>query len=171
MMNQTEFVLPSASLIVTHESTTGDPGRFGDGIVIIDEDVHPDTITTIRVRCKCATQIIYWSWRPESWYFPLSILFVEETETLFVGGGTLSAIVDVRTMRVIRKHKSLLFWSFQHTRNSVIELGEVECFLFRRDGELVGSADVDPPYEVIEHDSDVEFLSSIFGSQRITYPT
>ncbi len=170
MSVQTEFILPSASLAVTHEPTTGDPGRTGQGVAITEADITPDTLTTIKVRVQDKNRNVYVLWRPQSWSLGLSILYVQESSTLFVGGSTFSAVVDINEMRLKRQHNVDLFWSFKHTPNSVLELGEIECFLYSREGDLIGSVPVDPPYDIIERDNEVEFVTSLFGIQRISFP-
>jgi hypothetical protein len=89
---------------------------------------------------------------------------------LFLGGGTLSAVVDIRVSRAVHQRRVARFWSFEHAPCSILELGEIECFLYRTDGELVGSAMVDPPYEVVRGADDLSFVTTLFGTPRIPYP-
>ena len=171
MSIKTEIILPGATLLLAHEPTTGDPGPTGNGITITEEDVEPDTLTSIEVRQRDESKIVHVLWRPQSWHLKFCVLFVPETSVLFIGGGTFSATIDVNSMKIIHQHRVDLFWSFQHMPRSILELGEIECFLYRTSGELVGSVPVDPPYDVVERESDVEFVTSLFGIQRLAFPT
>ena len=170
MSIKTEFILPASSVQVTHDPTTGDPGRTGNGVVVTEADVEPDTLTTIEVQRQETIDTVQLLWQPQSWHPMFSVLFMEETSVLFVGAGTFSAVIDINAQRIVHQHTVDLFWSFKQTRNSILELGEIECFLYKRNGELVGSVPVDPPYEVIESDDEVQFVTSLFGTQRIPFP-
>ncbi|MEZ6124641.1 MAG: hypothetical protein R3C49_15925 [Planctomycetaceae bacterium] len=171
MVIKSEIILPAATLLLTHELITGDPERNGEGITITEEDVEPDTLTSVEVRRGGDSQTVHVLWRPQSWHLNFCLLFVPETSVLFIGGGTFSATVNVSSMKIIHQHRIELFWSFQHMPRSILELGEIECILYRTSGELVGSVPVDPPYDVVEQKNDVEFLTSLFGIQRLTFPT
>lgn len=170
MSIKTEIILPGATLLLAHEPTTGDPGRTGKGITITEEDVEPDTLTSIEVRQCDESKVVHVLWCPQSWRLNFCVLFVPETSVLFIGGGTFSATIDVNSMKIIHQHRVELFWSFQHMPRSILELGEIECFLYRTSGELVDSVPVDPPYDVVERESDVEFVTSLFGIQRLAFP-
>jgi hypothetical protein len=170
MLIQTEFILPTVSILLTHEPTTGDPSLIGQGVLITEEDTDPDTLTTLEIRRKEISANVYLLWRPESWHLSLSVLYVPETSVLFIGGGTFSATIDVHSMKVVHQHKVLLFWSFQHVPHSILELGEDECFLYNINGELIGSVPVDPPYDVVEQENAVEFVTTLFGVQRLAFP-
>ena len=46
----------------------------------------------------------------------------------------------------------MLFWSFERRREWVLELGEVECFLYDLAGNQLGAVPADPPYDITESD-------------------
>jgi hypothetical protein len=166
-----EIILPSEPLTVTHEPTTGDPGRTLDGLTVYESERQPTILTTVIVSHGEKNRKIYLYWTPQSWNPHVCLLFIAESSTLFIGGGTFSATINMDESRLISQHTVDLFWSFQTARNSILELGEIECFLYRHDGTLIGLAPVDPPYDVVVHEHRVEFISAIFGSQCIQFPT
>ena len=168
---RTEFVLPSATLRLIHERTTGDGGRTGPGLLITEEAGDPNTLTTLEISLQDRTQTVYFLWDWERHDPGFSMLFVPETSVLFAGAGTFSVVIDIRDARLIRRNYVDLFWGFQHTPRSILELGECDCSLYRRNGELLGTVPVDPPYEVVVGDHCVEIATTLFGVQRLPFPS
>ena len=89
---------------------------------------------------------------------------------MFVGCGTLSASIRTPDLVIVNKNTLALFWSFEWRRGFVLELGELDCYLYRPSGECIGRASVDPPYEIDEKEAAINFQSIVAGSQWIEFP-
>lgn len=166
---RTTVTLRNHSMTIAHEpcSFLGTPAP--DILFLKAEDSELNTLTRIEIQGEQLRQTIYlhWSSKGEN----LEVLLVEETATLFIGAGTFSASVDLQQMRVVHENVVFLFWGYQHVREWVMELGELECFLYDRTGRLLASVPVDPPYEYFETETGIRFEADVSGTHWLYYPT
>lgn len=88
---------------------------------------------------------------------------------LFVGGGCVSAVIDVASNKVIDINYPDLFWGWKIHNSNILELGELECRLFSPTGKCIGSTCVDPPFEYVDTGRSIEFSSIVVGKTRIDY--
>ena len=141
--------------------------RFG---VILESERDNDVLTTVSVAAVDADPVtirIHWS---SSAAADFHVLFVPETNLLFVGGGQISAAVDLSEMVVATQEAPLLFWSFERVDRYVVEYGELECLLYDLNGHVLDRASVDPPYEVHRLAHGIHFVSMVAGSTWLTFP-
>ena len=73
-------------------------------------------------------------------------------------------------MSIVQQNDIMLFWAFERRRDFILELGEVDCFLYDLNGNLLDEAPVDPPYEINETDGGINLISTVMGSQWLTFP-
>ncbi|MCH1925326.1 hypothetical protein L9G74_01740 [Shewanella sp. C32] len=105
-------------------------------------------------------------------HYSFELLYVPATQVLFVGAGSLSARIHLPTARVIGQCHPFLFWGFSqvHEQQYVLEQGEVECMLYRPDGEIITRAPCDPPYELDVTERGVKLTSDLFGETWLEFP-
>ncbi|MCA9432313.1 MAG: hypothetical protein KC940_17505 [Candidatus Omnitrophica bacterium] len=63
-----------------------------------------------------------------------------------------------------------LFWGFERDGDYVIQWGETSCGLYTKDGRLISSADVDPPYQAEKAGEGFRFISDVAGETWLNYP-
>ena len=102
----------------------------------------------------------------------LTILFVEETRRLFLGGRRLSSVVDVARGVVEHSFEHCLFWGFDRSARPgfVLETGELDCLFRALDGRVLGQVPVDPPWETFVEHGGIRFQSTVYGSQFLEFP-
>ncbi len=127
-------------------------------------------LTKIVITGESLTRTLYFHrgvhWGGENLGFAL----IEETATLFIGSGGISAAIDLRNNKIIRQHEVLLFWEFKQIRGWILELGEVDCFLHSPTGTLIAAVPVDPPYEYTITDEGIRIATTLFGIQWLRFP-
>ena len=102
----------------------------------------------------------------------LTIMNVEETSRLFLGGHRASCVVDLATMTAGHRFEHCLFWGFDRdTRPGfVLETGELDCLFRGLDGRVLGHVPVDPPWETFAEPGGIRFESIVYGSQFLPFP-
>jgi hypothetical protein len=102
----------------------------------------------------------------------LTILFVEETRRLFLGGRRLSSVVDLDRGTVDHPFEHCLFWGFDRVTRPgfILETGELDCLFRALDGRVLGHVPVDPPWESLVEPGGIRFESIVHGSQFLAFP-
>jgi hypothetical protein len=163
-------------MTISHErcSSFGTPSK--EVLLLRENVVELDTLTRIEVICESKLSrefqrnVVYVHWSEYGNAFGFTVLLEEETEILLIGAGTLSASINLRKMKLIHENMITLFWGFRKVRNWILELGELECFLYDREGNQLSSAPVDPPYEYEILDNGIKFESIVMGIQWLHFP-
>lgn len=171
IMVDTVVHTPGTQIRVSHQGCTTTDGRALDGLLLTADQCQPNTLSTISVGRHDAAVHVYVHWEAFSSANDVHITYCAETQTLFTGCGTLSATIHLPVLTIVHENTQALFWSFEWRRGFVLELGELDCYLYRSNGECVGHASVDPPYEINESESALHFTSIIAGTQSIEFPT
>jgi hypothetical protein len=85
-----------------------------DGIVlIVDSSSDPDTLSEIVVSGpKLRTEVVV-HWADNAVAPPFQVMLVPETSIIFVGGGSVSAVVDLVAGEVLDEKHVFLFWAFE----------------------------------------------------------
>jgi hypothetical protein len=166
----TSISLPSAIVSVRHHAVTA-LGSAPSSIILRESKVVPDTLTEIRIQpYRKPNASVLFLWERQSAVEGVGLLVNEATNTLFVGAATFAAAVRLDTSEVVGAHDVCLFWSFQPCGELVLELGELSCYLRSPGGDILGEADVDPPYEIEETPEGVRFESIVMGTQWLRFP-
>lgn len=169
-MIDTVFHYDDAPIRVSHDRCSNPVGRTEDGLLVRSASAESDTLTTITIGPHGNSRRIYVFWSLATTGEHFDLLYVPPTKTLFVGGGSHSAAINTDTMSIVRQNDITLFWTFERRRDFVLELGELECFLYDLQGNLIDEAPVDPPYEINETDGGINLVSIVVGSQWLTFP-
>ena len=171
MKNVTLFKMEDVEVGVSHEYITS-PVSVRDDILSIHAYLfEPDTLTRISVRMREHEHIIYFFWVQDSSALGFNVLYVPETQVLFLGADKTSVILKLTSkIEILRENTVDLFWSFKYCRNYILELGELECFLYEKTGEIIGIVPVDPPYDIIENEESLTFVSDVMGTCSIKWP-
>lgn len=167
-MIETVFHFEDVPVRVSHERCLSPEGRTEDGLLVRAPQQDAETLTTITVGPHDRSRRVYVFWQPLVSRSSFDLLLVREI--LFLGGGPHSAVIDLATMSLRHQNEPTLFWSFERRSDFVLELGELECFLYSLDGRLVDRTDVDPPYEINETDSGLNLISIVAGSRWLRFP-
>lgn len=170
MNYKTEIAFRNIAVSISHEecSSFGTPAS---GVLLLKaSNCELKTLTRIEINGEQLERVIFVHWDVPLGGVGFGILLDEETATLFVGAGTISASIDFRNMRVINENVVDLFWTFKRVGEWVLELGELECYLYTPSGSLVASVPVDPPYDYYETDEGIRFETSIYGTQWLYFP-
>ncbi len=159
------------TLEVTHEPCTS-PLPPGSVVLQLVESppAQPNTRSTVRTGEHTDEALIelYWQAVPHS-ATSVGVLAVQETSVLFIGAGTFSAVVDLRTRRVLSEPRVELFWGFSFQRGSVLLRSELDCYMLSPDGSLLGHVPVDPPWQEIPDDEGITFVSPVYGRHRLAW--
>lgn len=170
-MIESVFHCDSTPIRVFHDNCTDPAGRCDDGLLVRSTNSDADTLTRITFGTYGDYRRIYVFWSLVTTGGHFDLLYVATTNTLFVGGGSTSASINVESMSLINQNDVMLFWAYERRRNCVLELGEVECFLYDLRGNQIGTVPADPPYDIEESDRGINVVSSIYGSQWLEFPT
>jgi hypothetical protein len=151
--------------IKTIESTMAESNA---DLVLTDEnEITKKTIFEIDLKSRQIVIVIFW----DGSYSGSDICFhwAEESEFLFIGAGSLSAIVNTSTLELVDINYPFLFWDWETLGDNILELGELECRLYTKTGNLIGEVAVDPPYDYVIMDNSIEFTSIVAGKLRIDF--
>ena len=143
--------------------------RHTDGVFVTPSLGEPDVLTEVEVRTPSKTTRIVAHWE-STCAMPFQVFLVPETATLFLGAGRVSAVIHLPSEAVLDQKDVFLFWGFERRRGYILELGEVECFLYDAAGTLRSRMDVEPPYDVEEHECGLAFVSSEMGTRILLFP-
>ena len=135
-------------------------------IVISEASDYISAKSTIKITGQYSLTICIF-WQRFTAANDISIYFAEKENVLFVGVGCVSAVINIATKQILDINYPDLFWSWECVGEHILELGELECRLLSKEGKLIGSAPVDPPYEYQVLESSVEFSSIVMGKTRI----
>ena len=160
-MVETILTTTSAPVLVSHRECANIDGLSLGGLILTANNCQPNTLSTISLGPHNSPSEIFLHWEAHSSAKELHVLLHDGTETLFVGGGTISATIRTSELAVVNRNDLTLFWSFERRRDFVLELGELDCYLYRTNGECVGHASVDPPYEIDEKEAAINFQSVV----------
>lgn len=146
MLDKLATVIPlQASVLRISEESRTDPGFITDAALLLKENVDsPNRLSQITVSGKNISSTIYFHWYSALGHNP-GLLLVKETGILFLGGGSLSASIDLLKRCVVHESYVTLFWQFQRVDKYILEPGELECHLHNIDGALLDSTAVNPP--------------------------
>ncbi|MEP3480224.1 MAG: hypothetical protein ABJZ55_13315 [Fuerstiella sp.] len=169
-MIDTVFHYDDTPIRVSHERCSDPVGRTEDGLLVRSASTESDTLTSIVIGPHDSSRRIYVFWSLVTTGEHFDLLYIPATKTLFVGGGSQSATIDTNSMSIVQQNDIMLFWAFERRRDFVLELGEVDCFLYDLNGHLIAEAPVDPPYEINETDGGINLVSIVAGSQWLTFP-
>ena len=169
-MVDTVFHSQPAPIRVSHQQCTTTDGLALAGLVLTATQCQPNTLSTVTIGSNDTKARVHIHWESFTSASELHVLYCTETKTLFVGGGTVSATIRVPELTIVHENTLTLFWSFEWCRGFVLELGELDCYLYRPTGQCVGHAPVDPPYEYNVKDAAINFQSIVAGSQWIEFP-
>lgn len=169
-MIETVVHADSVPIQVLHTPCSDPIGRSDDGLLIRSNDSHPDILTSIVAGEHQNPSRVYIYWEKVTTTDNFNLMFIPETQTLFVGAGTISATINLQSLSLVTQNDLTLFWSFQRRSSWVLELGELECFLYELDGTQIGKVPVDPPYEIEEKESGIRIVSIVAGSQWLNFP-
>ncbi|CAG0928196.1 hypothetical protein TFLX_00792 [Thermoflexales bacterium] len=167
---KTSIALQTHSLTISHEECSSFGTPADEVLLVRASDAELNTLTRIEVTSESLHRIVYVHWRVNFGGESFGALLNEEAPTLFVGAGTLSASIDLQNMKVVHENLVTLFWGFQQVGQWILELGELDCFLYDRKGSLLASAPVDPPYEYHVTDDGIRFESINYGTHWLRFP-
>lgn len=165
---RTVFFADGGEITVAHEPCSDIGTPPADVVVASEEDVTPDTLTRVEVTGS-ERFVVLVHWCPTS-VASFGVLLVPETMTLFIGAGTLVVVVNLPNRKLASRHTVCLFWSFMRRKQFVVELGELDCYLYDLHGAQLGDVQVDPPYELTEHPEGIQFDSPVYGVRWLKYP-
>jgi len=102
----------------------------------------------------------------------LTVMYVEATARLFLGGQRLSCVVDVARAVVEHRFEHCLFWGFDRATRPgfVLETGELDCLFRGLDGRVLAQTAVDPPWERHVEAAGVRFESMVLGTTFLAFP-
>ena len=169
-MIDTLFHYDGTPIRVSHDRCSDPVGRTEGGLLVQSASAESDTLTTITIGPHGDSRRIYVFWSLVTTGEHFDLLYVPATKALFVGGGSHSATIDTDSMSIVQQNDIMLFWAFERRRDFILELGEVDCFLYDLNGNLLDEAPVDPPYEINETDGGINLISTVMGSQWLTFP-
>ena len=136
-------------------------------VPIVESLEQNDTLTTISLDHRTVAARVHWS---SSASADFQILLVPETNHLYVGGGQVSAAINLAERLVVSQESPCLFWGFERRDRYVVEYGELECMLYDLQGQVLDRASVDPPYDVRHAAGGINFVSIVAGSTWLTLP-
>ncbi|MBC3872218.1 hypothetical protein [Undibacterium flavidum] len=157
----------SSSKITVHTILSETQDSNADLIVSECGSTNRKSRISIQINGKIIEILFLWSHFSDE--ASLCILWEENSQLLFLGGGSVSAVVDPINKIIKHCNYPMLFWSWELIGQHILELGELECRLYKLNGDLVGQTSVDPPYEYKITEKTIEFSSMVFGSTSIKY--
>ncbi|UZE97192.1 hypothetical protein [Alkalimarinus alittae] len=156
----------SAEIKIEHEKCS-DPNLCRDKEIFIESNSSDNnTLTTLTFNDRLKI-FVFWESFSSAEFF--DVLYVPETEVLFLGCGSISARVSTIASKLIGLEHVCLFWALTRQNNYVLETGELDCFLYTLDGKKVSSTAVDPPYEMEVTDQGIKFTSIVVGTTWLRY--
>ena len=141
--------------------------KVADLEIYESENTSLRSIIQARIGSKDIKTVIYWSHFSDD--ADVSIHWSEAENVLFVGGGGVSAAIDLKNNEIIGINYPVLFWNWECINEYVLELGELECRLYLQNGNLVGKTAVDPPYDYEVTKDAIEFSSIVVGKTSIQF--
>lgn len=167
---RTHIALQHFSLRITHEpcSFFGTPAK--DLLLLTSSDENRNILSRIEISGKEFNRSIYLHWFYREYVDDFGILLVEETGLLFLGAGTYSGVIDLNRLLIIQEKVVDSFWHYERVSDWILELGELDCFLYNKAGSQVDCAPVDPPYEYTVTPDGIRFECIVYGTQWLRFP-
>ena len=165
-MVNNRLIIEDAEIQIEHKSCTDAQCYQDKGIYIESISCHNNTLSKITFNQHL---VVYLYWEFHSCAKLVEILYVPETEVLFLGCDKLSAQVDVSNNRLINANDVDLFWGLERHKQFILETGELQCFLYDLNGKLISSTSVDPPYEMEMNQDGIKFTSIVLGTTWLKY--
>ncbi len=161
---------PTAEPILVEVCSDRSRARSDAEVHVVDgdpDDVDAVVFITLRervVRYELDTRLVGLS--------DLTIMFVEETRLLFLGGRRLSCVVDLASGVVCHPFEHCLFWGFDRAARPgfVLETGELDCLFRALDGTVLARVPVDPPWESVPKPGGISFESIVQGKHFLGFP-
>lgn len=165
-MIPSKITINDAEIKIEHEECS-DPSWCRDRDIFIESSGSENNTLSIITFNDYLT--IYIFWESCSSGASQEVLFVPETGVLFLGCGSISARVSTRDSKLIGFESVCLFWGLSRHKEYVLEIGELECFLYSLSGEKISATAVDPPYEMEVTEKGIKFESIVLGSTWLRY--
>ena len=161
---KTEITYQYSSIVVNSTQSSA-PEPNAD--FTISEPGETDNKSLLQVTINDVKTIIaiYWSHCDEG--ASLSFHWVEDQNMLFIGAGSISAVLNLDTLTIIDINYPDLFWGWECIGENILELGELACRVYRKSGIAVGETMVDPPYKYKVTDEEIIFSSIVLGETKI----
>jgi hypothetical protein len=141
--------------------------RNSDIAIFEGEDTTHKSIIIVLMKNETISIAVFWSHYAN---FGMLHTYWSETESvLFIGAGSVSATVNVKTRSIICQNYTALFWGWVAVQGFILEMGELDCRLYKNNGELVGETSVDPPYEYTVTHEAIIFKSCTLGHTSIKF--
>lgn len=169
------FAITSGGLVFYiryEEASTPEPKPKSQNAVTVGADGidEIDSLVTISFETNGQSKQIFFYCSINEFGQNFGLVFSPSSSNIFIGGGKLSAAVNIRSMEIIRETiNSCMFWRFEEINNHIVEFGEVECYLYALNGDLIDDCPVDPPYEYEVGVDKITFQSSVFGKQSLQF--
>jgi len=169
------FAVTSGGLVfyIRHEeASTPEPNPKSQNSVTVGADGFDEinSLVTISFETNGQLKQIFFFCSIDEFGRNFGLVFTPSSSNIFIGGGKLSAVINIRSMEIIRETiNSCMFWRFEQINNHVVEFGEVECYLYGLNGEKIDDCVVDPPYEYEVEDDEITFQSPVFGKQSLQF--
>jgi len=161
----TKTIIDTSEINVVH-SECSDPGLYKSKPLFVESNGNNNTLSVVSFNDSVE---IYVYWESFEAAKQFDIAFVPETGILFIGCGTLSVRLCTKSYKLLDISYPELFWSLKRHKEYILELGELECFLYSLDGKQISSAAVDPPYEMEVFDHGIKFESIVVGTTWLEY--
>ncbi len=141
-------------------------------IIISDQNSTTKFKTIVELHTESKVTVINLLWSGFSEHInSISFKWLESEETLYIGAGEVSAVIDIHSLKIIQINYPVLFWIWKEVDNFILELTETECRLFTRNGNYIDEVPVDPPYEYELIENHIEFNSIVMGKHIIKLPS
>lgn len=90
----------------------------------------------------------------------LTLMFIEETKCLFIGGNSTSVVINWAKNEVVELFNHSLFRAFSMTPNAqyILDEGETDCLLRNKHGKILNRVTVEPPYEAVYVSEGIKYI-------------
>lgn len=160
----------SLPLTVSIESA-GESTPEPTDLEIIDSPCHPVTHVVI-LDVGGSLRVRYGLEFFSTGIVDLTVLHLADMNRLLLGGKRQSCVIDLVTDEVEHEFEHCLFWGFDDTSlpGYVLETGELDCALRGRDGRILSTCNVDPPWDMHLEENRVRFESMTMGTSFLEVP-
>ena len=159
-----EIIYSSARIVI---ETISSEVKDSDADIVISESGQINKKSRIVVYFGETKLTILFMWNHYSPESGVCVHYQEKQSLLFLGGGSLSAVLNLKSKEILHCNFPMLFWNWEIVEGNILELGELECRLYSPAGSLIGEAAVDPPYEYKVTPGVIEFSSIVVGKTYI----
>lgn len=165
-MVNNRLIIEDTEILIEHQSLTNIESYRNKDIYLESTSYQNNTLSTITFNNHL---IIHVFCEFHACAKLVEILYVLETEVLFLGCDKISAQVDVSNNCLINANSIDLFWGLERHKQFILETGELQCFLYDLSGKLISSTSVDPPYEMEMNQDGIKFTSIVLGTTWLKY--